>query len=130
VQLGGLGQLKKIHLIRTQTCDVPACIIVPQPTTLLCALFKTPVPSFVWPIQPPVQRVRGMISLGIKQQDVKLTTHLHLVPRSRTVELYLKLPPYVFTAQCLINLPLPYHPLPSVSCAKKFQYEQIVPTRI
>jgi hypothetical protein len=34
VRLEGLGQLKKIHLIGTRTCDLPACSIVPQPTTL------------------------------------------------------------------------------------------------
>jgi hypothetical protein len=34
VRLEGLGQLKKIHLIRTQTRDLLACSIVPQPTTL------------------------------------------------------------------------------------------------
>jgi hypothetical protein len=33
VQLEGLGKLK-IHLIGTRTCDLPACSIVPQPTTL------------------------------------------------------------------------------------------------
>jgi hypothetical protein len=30
----GLGKLKKIHLIGTRTRDLPACSIVPQPTTL------------------------------------------------------------------------------------------------
>jgi hypothetical protein len=34
---------------------------------------------------------------------VKLTTHLHLVPRLRTAELYLPTPMYVFIAWCLIN---------------------------
>jgi hypothetical protein len=34
VRLEGLGQLKKIHLIGTPTLDLPACSIVPQPTTL------------------------------------------------------------------------------------------------
>jgi hypothetical protein len=29
-----LGQLKKIHLIGTRSCDLPACRIVPQPTPL------------------------------------------------------------------------------------------------
>jgi hypothetical protein len=37
VRLEGLGQLKKIHLIGTWTRDLPACSIVPQPTTLPCA---------------------------------------------------------------------------------------------
>jgi hypothetical protein len=35
--LGGLGKLKEIHLIGTWTRDLPACSIVPQPTTLPCA---------------------------------------------------------------------------------------------
>jgi hypothetical protein len=34
VRLEGLGRLKKIHLIGIRTRDLPACSIVPQPTTL------------------------------------------------------------------------------------------------
>jgi hypothetical protein len=34
VQLEELDKLKKIHLIWTRTRDLPACSIVPQPTTL------------------------------------------------------------------------------------------------
>jgi hypothetical protein len=34
VRLEGLGKLKKIHLIGTQSRDLPASSIVPQPTTL------------------------------------------------------------------------------------------------
>jgi hypothetical protein len=34
VRLEGLGKLKKIHLIRTRSRDLPACSIVSQPTTL------------------------------------------------------------------------------------------------
>jgi hypothetical protein len=34
VRVEGLGKLKKIHLIGTRTRDLPACSIVPQPTTL------------------------------------------------------------------------------------------------
>jgi hypothetical protein len=37
VRLELLGKLKKIHVIGTRTCDLPACSIVPQPTTILCA---------------------------------------------------------------------------------------------
>jgi hypothetical protein len=33
-----LGTLKKIHLIGTRTRELPACSIVPQPTTLPRAL--------------------------------------------------------------------------------------------
>jgi hypothetical protein len=31
----------------------------------------------------------GVISAGVKGWDVKLTAHLHLIPRSRMMELYL-----------------------------------------
>jgi hypothetical protein len=34
VRLEGLGKLKKIHPIRSRSCNLPACSIVPQPTTL------------------------------------------------------------------------------------------------
>jgi hypothetical protein len=37
----------------------------------------------------PIQWVPGALSAGIKSQVVKLTTHLHVMPRSRMVELYL-----------------------------------------
>jgi hypothetical protein len=38
MRLEGLGQLKKSNdLIEIRTRDLPACSIVPQPTTLLCA---------------------------------------------------------------------------------------------
>jgi hypothetical protein len=33
--------------------------------------------------QPPIQRVLGALSLGIKRPGVKLTTHVQLLPRSR-----------------------------------------------
>jgi hypothetical protein len=41
VRLEGLGKLKKIHLIRTRSHDLPACTIVHQPTTLLRAHIKS-----------------------------------------------------------------------------------------
>jgi hypothetical protein len=41
------------------------------------------------PTQAPIQRVQGMISSGLSGWVVKLTTYLHLVPRSKIVELYL-----------------------------------------
>jgi hypothetical protein len=34
----------------------------------------------------------GALSPGVKRQGMKLTTHLHLVPRSRKMELYLHSP--------------------------------------
>jgi hypothetical protein len=39
VRLEGLGKLKKNYLIGTRTRDLPACSIVPQPTTLPRALW-------------------------------------------------------------------------------------------
>jgi hypothetical protein len=33
------------------------------------------------PTQPRIQWVPGALSLGVKRRGVKLTTHLHLVPR-------------------------------------------------
>jgi hypothetical protein len=37
------------------------------------------------PTQPPIEWIPGALSLGVKRpgRSVKLTTHLHLVPRSR-----------------------------------------------
>jgi hypothetical protein len=34
VRLEGFGKLKKMHLIGTRTGDLPACSLVPQPTSL------------------------------------------------------------------------------------------------
>jgi hypothetical protein len=39
VRLEGLGQWKKIHLIGIRYRDLPACMILPQPTTLPRAPF-------------------------------------------------------------------------------------------
>jgi hypothetical protein len=46
----------------------------------------------------PIQWVLGIVSLG-----VKLTTHLHLVPRSRMRGVIPPLPQYVFMAWCLVK---------------------------
>jgi hypothetical protein len=40
------------------------------------------------PNQPPTQWLSGSLSLRGNGWGVKMTTHLHLVPRSRIVELY------------------------------------------
>jgi hypothetical protein len=37
----GLGQFKKIHLIRTRTCDLSACSIVPFFYILVCEAIGT-----------------------------------------------------------------------------------------
>jgi hypothetical protein len=43
VRLEGLSKLKKSTLSGTRTGDLPACSIVPQPTTLLRAPIQTKV---------------------------------------------------------------------------------------
>jgi hypothetical protein len=55
-------------------------------------LFSIASRPAVGPTQPPIQWVPWALSPGGKRQGVKLTTHLHLVPRSRMVELYLHSP--------------------------------------
>jgi hypothetical protein len=40
------------------------------------------------PTQPPIQWVLGSLSLGAKRPSVKLTIHLHLVPRLKNVWSY------------------------------------------
>jgi hypothetical protein len=50
--------------------------------------------SALRPAQPPVPRVTGVISAGVKRgRGVTLTTHLHLVPRSRMSKSYTSSPP-------------------------------------
>jgi hypothetical protein len=51
-------------------------------------LFSTVSRPTVWPTQAPVQCVPGAQS-GL---NVKLTTHIHLEPKPRTMELYLHFP--------------------------------------
>jgi hypothetical protein len=55
------------------------------------------------PNQPPIQWVPGALSLGQNGQGVKLTTHLHLVPRSRMCGAIPPLPQYVFMAWSLVK---------------------------
>jgi hypothetical protein len=50
-------------------------------------LFFTASRPALGPTQPPVKLVKRALSLG-----VKLTTHLHLVPRLRMVDLYFRSP--------------------------------------
>jgi hypothetical protein len=51
-------------------------------------LFSTVSRPALGPTQPPIQWVTGALSPGVEWQGVKLITHLHLLPRSRMVELY------------------------------------------
>jgi hypothetical protein len=39
---------------------------------------------------------RGLSPRGLSGRDVKLTIHLHLIPRSKIVELYLHSPKYLY----------------------------------
>jgi hypothetical protein len=53
--------------------------------------------------QPPIQWVTGAPSLGVKRPGVKLTTHLHLVPRSKNEWSYTSIPQYAFMAWCSVE---------------------------
>jgi hypothetical protein len=47
------------------------------------------VQTSLGPTQPPIQCVTDVLSPGVRWKERDLTTHLHLVPRLRMVELYL-----------------------------------------
>jgi hypothetical protein len=51
------------------------------PAGLGISLYTTASGTALGPTQPPIQWVPGTLSLGVKRPGVKLTTHLHLVPR-------------------------------------------------
>jgi hypothetical protein len=55
--------------------------------------------------QPSIQWVPGLISPGSSGRGVKLITNLHLVPRSRMMEVYIH-SPYVFidSAQLIMEV--------------------------
>jgi hypothetical protein len=44
------------------------------------------------PTQPPIQWIPGALSRGVNGRGMKPTTHLHLLPKLRMVELYLHSP--------------------------------------
>jgi hypothetical protein len=58
---------------------------IPQSGTILTS-------SLVKGVSPPIKWVPGALSRGLSGRDVKLTTHLQLVPRSRNVDLYIHSP--------------------------------------
>jgi hypothetical protein len=71
----------------------------------------------LWPTQPPIQWVRGAFSWGLSDRSVKLTTHLHLVPRSKNEWSYTSSSPIYLQGVVLSKekntgktslLPLPY----------------------
>jgi hypothetical protein len=53
------------------------------------------------PTQPPNQWVPGALSLGVKRPG--LTTHLHLVPRSKNAWSYTSNPPIFVMAWCSVK---------------------------
>jgi hypothetical protein len=67
-------------------------------------LFTTTSIPAVGPTKPPIQWVAGDLSLGVKQPGVRLTTHLHLVPRSRMRGAIPPLSQYAFMAWCLVKV--------------------------
>jgi hypothetical protein len=56
-------------------------------------LFPTAYRTALRFTQPPIQWVPWALSLGIKWPGVNLTTHLHLVPRSKNAWSYTTTPP-------------------------------------
>jgi hypothetical protein len=77
-------------------------------------LFTTASRTALGPTQPPIQWVPGggVFPWGQSGRGVKLTTHLHLVPRSKNAWSYTSIPPihlqfkhrenftFTFTTQC------------------------------
>jgi hypothetical protein len=66
-------------------------------------LFDTVSRPALGPTQPPIQWVPGVLSLGVKRPAVKLTTHLHIVSRSKNEWSYTSTPQYVFMAWYLVK---------------------------
>jgi hypothetical protein len=56
-------------------------------------LFTTTSRPALGPTQPPIQGVTRAVSLGFSGRGVKLTTHLHLLPRSNNEWSYTSTPP-------------------------------------
>jgi hypothetical protein len=69
----------------------------------LGVLFTTRSRPALGPTQPPIQWVLGALSLGIKRPGVKLTTHLHLVLRSRMPGAVPPLPQYAIMTWCSVK---------------------------
>jgi hypothetical protein len=124
VWLEGLGKLKKSNDIGNQTRDLPACSIVPQPTTLLHAwhhiasiatgyglddkrgrspgraknfLFSTSRPT-LGPTQPPIQWVPGALSPGVKRQGCEADHSPAASAKVKKMWIYTSTPPYAFIA--------------------------------
>jgi hypothetical protein len=67
-------------------------------------LFTTASRTALGPTQPPIQWVPGaFFPWGQSGRGVKLTTHVHLVPRSKNAWSYTSTPQYAFRAWCLVK---------------------------
>jgi hypothetical protein len=66
-------------------------------------VFATTSRPALGPIQPPSQWVPRVLSLGVKRPGVKLTTHLHLLLRSKNAWSYTSTPQYVFMMRCSVK---------------------------
>jgi hypothetical protein len=53
--------------------------------------------------QPRTQWVLGLFPRGWRGRGAKLTTQLHLVPRSKNAWIYTTTPQYAFMAWCLVK---------------------------
>jgi hypothetical protein len=60
---------------------------------LVIFLFTTVSRTALVPTQPPIQWVKRALFLGVKRPGVKLTTHIHLVPRSKNEWRFTSTPP-------------------------------------
>jgi hypothetical protein len=71
-------------------------------------LFSTASRTALEPTQSSIQWVPRAFSFGVRGRGVKLTTHLHLLPRLKNVWIYASTPQYAFMEWCLVSLPLIY----------------------
>jgi hypothetical protein len=65
-------------------------------------LFTTASRLALAPTQPPIQRLTGALSLGVKRPG-RETDHSHIVPRSKNTSSYSSIPPYTFMLWCTVK---------------------------
>jgi hypothetical protein len=66
-------------------------------------LFTTMSRMALGPTQPPIQWYKGLFPWGKSDWGVKLTTHLHIVLRSKNEWSYTSTPQYAFMAWFLVK---------------------------